>query len=58
MTASTKIQWRVQAKKSRYHKWTNKGLFETRAVARHEAKSLRVLHLLDFVRVVCYVKGN
>jgi hypothetical protein len=37
MTSSTKIQWRVQVRKSRAHKWANKGLFETRERAREQA---------------------
>jgi len=41
MTASTKIQWRVQVRKSRAHKWVNKGLFETRQVARDAASLFR-----------------
>lgn len=31
---STKIRWRVQIRKSRAHKWVNKGLFEVRDEAR------------------------
>lgn len=42
--ASTAIQWRVQVRKSRKHAWRNKGLFETRAVARVHARYLRWLH--------------
>lgn len=38
---STQVRWRVQVRKSRAHKWVNKGLFETRAVAREDAKQLR-----------------
>lgn len=40
-TPSTQVRWRVQVRKSRAHKWVNKGLFETRAVAREDAKQLR-----------------
>jgi hypothetical protein len=39
---STKVQWRVQVRKSRAHKWVNKGLFETRDSARYEAMALRI----------------
>lgn len=41
--ASTAIQWRVQVK-AKTGNWINKGLFETRAVARVHAKYLRGLH--------------
>ena len=66
MTASTKIQWRVQVRKSRAHKWVNKGLFETRSVARGRASSLREQwadgpcsgQIYGNTRVVRYVKGN
>ena len=33
---STQVRWRVQVRKSRAHKWVNKGLFETRDDAREE----------------------
>jgi len=39
--SSTKIQWRVQVRRSRAHKWVNKGLFETRSAARKRAASMR-----------------
>jgi len=42
MTDSTKILWRVQVRKSRKHKWTNKRLFETRASARDAAGTYRM----------------
>ena len=42
-TASTKVQWRVQVRRSRAHKWVNKGLFETRKVARDMARLYRAL---------------
>ena len=72
MTASTSIQWRVQVRKSRAHKWVNKGLFETRKTARHHAvlhrSAIFVKHTRVWVgpgcgvgfgntRVVRYVKG-
>ena len=41
MTSATKIQWRVQVRKSRTAKWQNKGLFETRDSAREQAVYLR-----------------
>ena len=41
MTISTKVQWRVQVRKSRTAKWQNKGLFETRNAAREQAAYLR-----------------
>ena len=40
-TPNTDISWRVQVRKSRDHKWQNKGLFETRDAARYEAGCLR-----------------
>lgn len=39
---STRILWRVQVRKSRLHKWVNKGTFETRESARAEAWRRRV----------------
>lgn len=39
--SSTKVQWRVQVRKSRAHKWVNKGLYETRENARIAAWSFR-----------------
>ncbi|WP_143694702.1 hypothetical protein [Variovorax sp. JS1663] len=41
MTSSTKVLWRVQVRKSRAHKWVNKGLYETRDAARAQAHYLR-----------------
>lgn len=38
---STKVKWRVQVRISHYHKWQNKGLFETRSMARFAAKAER-----------------
>lgn len=66
MTSSTKIQWRVQVRKSRAHKWVNKGLFETRSVARERASDLRAWwadgpcsgQVYGNTRVVRYVKGG
>ncbi len=66
--AYTKILWRVQVRKSRAHKWVNKGLFETRKAARLSAQLFREhLHLVDKrfagpfglgnTRVVRYEKG-
>jgi hypothetical protein len=69
MTASTKIQWRVQVRKSRTHVWKNKGLFETRRRARDQAVYLRdgimrcgetltgTAYGFGNTRVVRYVKG-
>lgn len=45
--ASTAIQWRVQVRKSRKHAWRNKGLFETRSVARFHAQWLRDALIVD-----------
>lgn len=67
---STKIQWRVQVRKSRAHKWVNKGLYETRERARDQAEYMRegrmcmgiVVPNTGFgfgnTRVVRYVKGQ
>jgi len=41
-TNSMLIRWRVQVRKSRAHKWVNKGLFETREAARDRAAYMRV----------------
>ncbi len=41
-TDSTKVMWQVQVRKSRLHKWTSKGRFETRGSARRAAYCLRV----------------
>lgn len=41
-TDSAKVMWRVQVRKSRNHKWTNKGLFETREAARESVARFRV----------------
>lgn len=38
---STKVLWQVQVRKSRAHKWVNKGRFETRENARAAAAWLR-----------------
>ena len=66
MSKSLKTQWRVQVRKSRAHKWVNKGLFETRDVARIEAWGLRVgcnpnhwdlSYGFGNTRVVKYVRG-
>ena len=69
MSKNLKKQWRVQVRKSRAHKWVNKGLFETRADARLSAAMHR--HFSELVgrsfvppvgfgntRVVPYVKGG
>ena len=41
MSKATDQQWRVQVRKSRAHKWVNKGLFETRNSAREQCSMLR-----------------
>lgn len=66
-TPNTDISWRVQVRKSRDHKWKNKGLYETRAVAREAATEWRTweycfgrgYHGYGFgnTRVVRHVKG-
>lgn len=38
---STKVLWRVQVRKSRAHKWVNKGQWETRSGARGSARVFR-----------------
>lgn len=59
-TSSTKVQWRVQVRKSRADKWSNAGLFETRAAARQDAYYMRECHIdgvgAGNTRVVRYVK--
>lgn len=42
MSKNLKTQWRVQVRKSRAHKWVNKGLYETRRRARDQAAYLRL----------------
>lgn len=54
MSKNLKKQWRVQVRKSRAHKWVNKGLFETRSVARGQASEWRRVGWLT--HVVPYVK--
>lgn len=39
---STKVLWLVQIRRSRNHKWVNKGTFETREVARAKAERFRI----------------
>ncbi len=51
--ASTAIQWRVQWKKKREHKWRNGGLYETRANARYRTSVLRERDCL-LTRIVRY----
>ena len=55
MTAATDKQWRVQQLASTGN-WINRGLFETRAAARLDAKQKRASGLE--VRVVGYVKAK
>lgn len=69
---STKVQWRVQYRLSRKHKWENAGLFETREDARAEASwhrlggsclvngGVKFYVAVGFgnTRVVRYVKGQ
>ena len=72
MSKNLKTQWRVQVRRSRAHKWVNKGLFETRSAARESAVGLRAYrivrennHMKALVdgygfgntRVIKYVKG-
>ena len=66
MSKNLNTQWRVQVRKSRAHKWVNKGLFETRDAARAEALALRcgwspnhwdLSYGFGNTRVVKYVKG-
>jgi tRNA (Thr-GGU) A37 N-methylase len=39
--ANTKVQWQVQVRRSKAHKWTSKGTFETRSAARAQGVYLR-----------------
>ena len=60
-TNSMLIRWRVQVRKSRAHKWENKGLFETRAVARAEAIEFRYMRTYfdsGYCQDLCYGAGN
>ena len=70
MSKNLKTQWRVQVRKSRAHKWVNKGLFETRDAARDEASYQRTSviagydHIGEYfgygfgnTRVVKYIKA-
>lgn len=70
MSKNLKKQWRVQVRKSRAHKWVNKGLYETRGSAREQAAYLREGRMRNGkrmletafgfgnTRVVPYVKGG
>lgn len=70
MTSATKVQWRVQVRVSRNHKWCDRGLFETRKDARAQAAYLRIGRVRNRVvmtetgfgfgntRVTRYVKGQ
>lgn len=56
MSKNLKTQWRVQVRKSRAHKWVNKGLFETRDSARwHASTGWRDLCGFGNTRVIKYV---
>lgn len=68
MSKNLKTQWRVQTKNASTGKWTNRGLFETRRMARISCKLYReCLHLVDKrfssafglgnTRVVKYIKA-
>ena len=70
MSKNLKTQWRVQVRKSRAHKWVNKGLFETRRNARNLAYVHRMFTVVSRTatlvvcgygfgntRVIKYVKG-
>lgn len=64
MSTNTEKQWRVQVRKSRAHKWVNKGLFETREDARIQCAIFRgderywsdVVYGFGNTRVIPYVK--
>ena len=69
MASKTDTLWRVQVRKSRNHAWQNKGLFETRMVARAEAAFQRIMGLFagkghykgygfGNTRVVRHVRGG
>lgn len=69
MTSSTGVQWRVQTRKSKAHKWVNKGLFETRDAARLSARLHRSCYCYEGAarveprgfgntRIVRYVRGE
>lgn len=59
---STKIQWIVQFRVCRAHKWKNNGVFETRGDARTKTHSIKRdayarLYWVE-TRVVRYVKSQ
>lgn len=58
MSKNLKTQWRVQVRKSRAHKWVNKGLFETRRRARQIGEQMRWRHPIGDVFVPGYGFGN
>ncbi len=61
MSTNTEKQWRVQVRKSRNHVWKNKGLFETREVARLQAWRCREAadgYGFGNTRVIPYVKAK
>lgn len=59
MTAATKVQWRIQSRKSRDHAWKNvSGLYETRSSARFWQQGVRASVGFGNTRVVRYVKGE
>lgn len=61
---STKVKWRVQVRRSRAHKWHDKGLFETRERAREEARWWRYGYVdpsfmgIGNQRVVRHISGK
>lgn len=54
---STKVLWQVQVRKSRAHKWVNKGRFETRRNARLSAETWRDWAGFGNTRVVRVAKA-
>lgn len=54
---STKVMWRVQVRDAHNKPWRNKGLFETRSVAREEQARLRDHFGWRNTRHFKYVKG-
>lgn len=63
MSKATDQQWRVQVRKSRAHKWVNKGLWEVRRMARDSAWAYRTGQISDpygfgNTRVIPYVKAK
>lgn len=54
---STQIQWQVQVRRSKAHKWVKKGTFETRQGARYDAACRRDGYITKKAGEVVHVQG-